>query len=391
MIFYKSQHDPQLLVKVTPDKGDLKQINALAIEPMSAEEVYCGSMALCNNQYDRAYERFPESYLKRFADTVVGKSVLSGHDYRSLPVGRFYDAELHQSKGDRLDLVTRYYMMADDALVPKIKAGVVKGVSVGFQPDKRICDLDGKDYDGWWNDPEDEEPCFHIAGRAYDGTRSTVTYGGDETLVSADEGSFVWLGCQYGAETVARGVNLSPEAKGAYLTARESGRERVWALSAAQLWQPPSVNQEMSGSNSGRLVPTAGSGGRPSRPPAKEKAMGEKDEKGAGGGEKPGVTEAEFLRLKSEAEAGQRYRERMLDRIKTRYAASNLEETGAAIAEGLKSASIESVEKAEADAEKLFERHHAPAGAGVPESAGDSRANEEKVFNPLRHRPEEYF
>src|SRR5678809_578887 len=171
------------IIKVEVGDHDMQAINQQATEPLEATQVYAGRMALCNNQYDRAHERFPEGYLKRFAETIVGKSVLSGHDYRSLPVGRFYAAELQKTGGDRIDLVTRYYMLADDELVPKIRAGVVKGVSVGFQPDRRLCDLCGKDYDDWFfmpSDGEEDESCRHIAGRMYGEAgakrRCTLTY-----------------------------------------------------------------------------------------------------------------------------------------------------------------------------------------------------------------------
>lgn len=365
MLLYKSFE--ARVRKVTPSNGDLDIINSggFAVEEVKAEDIFCGSMALCNNELDRSYERFPEGYLKRFADTIVGKSVMRGHDYRSEPVGRFYDAEVRKGTADHLDLVPAYYMMANDPLVPKVKAGILKGVSIGFEPDKRICDLDGKDYDGWWNDADDDDPCHHIAGRDYDGKTATITYGGDETKVEALEGSFVWLGCQHGAETLGQNQQVGRQAKSAFFAERAKG---------------------------GRSL-------RSPLPNIKEKHM-PKDDKGGEGAEKgspssPTAEEkAEALRL---TKAGESYFARIAKRIETRYAAMEMEDTGKAIVDSLKAGGIEALEKAEADADRLFEKafgkeaHAAGKAADEKDSAGDAAAKalKDREFNPLRYRMED--
>lgn len=359
-MLWRKSFDVQIR-KVTPTAADLHAINTggMSVEPVTAEDIYCGTMALCNNQYDRSFERFPMEYLKRFADTMPGKSVMTGHDYRTLPVGRFYDSEIHKSAGDRLDLYTSYYMMGDDPLVPKIKAGIIKHVSIGFEPDKRICDIDGKDYDGWWyaSDDEEDDVCYHIAGRSYkvDGKEvvATVTYGGDESKVEGVEGSFVWLGCQHGAEVVGQNSTLSHAAKGAHF-AKDKG---IYAV------------------NGGRLV---------GEKPPKEKGM-TPEEKAAADKEKL----KDAAQLAKEARliaAGEAYIKYLCGRIETRYAGLNLESTGKSLAASLADAPIENIEAAEKEAAKLFDERFPPSGKGVPESTGDANAN--RADAPYRYRVE---
>lgn len=356
------------ITKVTPSGPDMDAINDLAIEKQEPEQLYCGTMHLANDQRDRSFEKFPLDYLKKFAETIVGKSVMTGHNYRELPVGRFYDAEVHKVKGVN-HLIPSYFMMSDDDLVPRIKAGVIKGVSIGFEPDKRLCDICQKDYDGWWNDMDDDDPCFHIAGREYevDGAKvvAEITYGGDVEKVEAVEGSFVWLGCQYGAETVGGKNSIGPQAKSAFFAdVRRHGK--VWAMNAA-----------------GLVVPE---GGAPPALSSKEKQMGEKLEDK--GNEKTPDPKLEAL-----VKAGERYKARMLETIKTRYDACGMEGTGAAIVAALKDADAETVEAAEKDAQKVFDERHAPKGVGVPDSAGDASAQEEarKILSSPQGFTEDYL
>jgi hypothetical protein len=354
MIYHKSFEVN--IRKLSPTASDLRIINdgRFAIEPVTEEQIYCGSMALANNQYDRSWERFPEDYLKRFSDTITGKSVMKGHNYRDLPVGRFYDSEVYKS-GDRLDLVVNYFMMADDELVPKIKTGIIKGVSIGFNPDKRFCDIDGKDYDGWWNDPDDEEPCFHIAGRTYqvegEQTRATVTYGGDTNEVEAVEGSFVWLGCQHGAEVIGQNFSISHSAKSAFFSERKSG---IFAPGFENGKPNKENNMNVKGATDGKM-------------PDKESV-------------KDAAEEARVARL---VEAGEAYYKRLAKSIETRYAGVNLESTGKTIAKSLATAPIAELEAAEAEALKLFEEKFPQTGKGIPDSSGDRQVSE---LHPLRYR-----
>lgn len=211
---------------VTPSEDDLKLINQYALAPVSAEDVTVVPIRLANTELDRSYERFTKACLERLAETIKGKSLMVGHDYSTAPAGRVFDAEVRKDpEGDGHYLFTRAFMSNANPLTADVRMGIAKGASIGFQPSDRICDLDGKDYDGYYKSASqraasDEEPCSHIAGRTYDGKLCTLTYGGDLAQMEALEESLVWLGCQRGAETSPKGA-LDPTCKAAHFDALE--------------------------------------------------------------------------------------------------------------------------------------------------------------------------
>jgi len=188
--------------ETTQEKGvaaetALAQINKLAPEPVAAEDVYIGRAHLANDQVDRSHERFTPAVLERFAQTIVGKSVLPGHDKTQIPLGRWFGAQVEKQSDGTHHLVADFYLDAGSDIARRVKTGIAKDVSIGFYADKRLCGLCEKDYDAGGKDA-----CSHIAGRDYNGQRATVVYGGDLAKYEAIEGSFVWLGCQYGAQAI---------------------------------------------------------------------------------------------------------------------------------------------------------------------------------------------
>lgn len=69
------------LMKAVLDEGELALINAQALRPLAAEEVFCFRLAACNNQVDRDIERFTENTLAGFAELFVGRPVLLDHKW----------------------------------------------------------------------------------------------------------------------------------------------------------------------------------------------------------------------------------------------------------------------------------------------------------------------
>ncbi len=191
-------------------EADLELINrSFALRPLTAEQVYVRRIALCNDQYDRTQERFPRSYLERFAETLPGKPLLAHHDRHSYPVGRFFRAEVGTGDGARADgtptdgiraegsgnwLYCWVYLVktpANEEIRAQIDGGVYSHVSIGFRWADLRCDLCGKSYF--------RGDCPHVIGQEYEGRVATATYGGDLGRVEAVEGSLVYLGAQYGA------------------------------------------------------------------------------------------------------------------------------------------------------------------------------------------------
>lgn len=179
----------------TPD--DLAVINReYALTPLTADQVYVRKVRLANDQYDRTDERFPRSYLQRFAETLPGKSLLGNHDSRSFPLGRFFHAEVRTAPSGPTWLQTKFYMArtpGNEETRQQIDAGVFSHTSIGYRYDDLTCDICGKSYFSY--------DCSHLSGREYDGKRCKLTYSGNLAQVEALEGSLVYLGAQYGAQT----------------------------------------------------------------------------------------------------------------------------------------------------------------------------------------------
>lgn len=362
-IRYKAHETTQR--KITPSESDLAIIEqfALAGEPINPEDLFIGRMSLANDQYDRSHERFPESYLAQFARTLPGKSVMTGHNYDLGPDGRIFKAEvqpgLTEGLAARKDLVVSYYLLASDPLAAKVKAGIARDVSIGFNPDSRLCDLCEKDYDAWMKGEEDG--CSHVAGREYEGKLARVTYGGDIEKVEGLEGSFVWLGCQYGAQAIQSMRAFSPQAKAAYFESL-SGKG-VWAL----------------GDLTGPMIPPGYRlDDRPFSVALKEASM--KDPKELAPPPEPQLT-AEQERLIA---LGLAYVEFAKKHVTSRYEpcgkARQAERAVAYIDKG-DVAEIEAEIKA---ADEEFNEKFPPSGKSVPMSDTPAQPVQRRAFNPFR-------
>ena len=190
--------------------ADLETIKKFALRDLSAEDLWLGKMALANDQVDRSGERFPVTYLERFAATLPGKPVLIGHRHDSQPVGKFYDADVvPRADGGGNDLIARYYLRAGNPLAADIELGIASGVSIGARADRRFCGICAKDYDR-----PGKDRCAHQVGESYDGKTCFLEWGGDASKVEALEGSFVASPCQLGAQALARGYDGSVLTKG---------------------------------------------------------------------------------------------------------------------------------------------------------------------------------
>jgi len=162
---------------------------------------------LANNVIDRDRERFPLDMLRQFAATLPGKSKMLNHNwYDGEPEGRYYAAEIVEvsqsemlsmvgnvpvknfaalvAKAKEIDgglywLVGRYYVPADDKeLIFKIDSGIYAFESIGFRA-PAIDSVQDENGEILWDE-----------------WKSTSTRTGEAT-----EGSWVFLGSQYGART----------------------------------------------------------------------------------------------------------------------------------------------------------------------------------------------
>ena len=69
------------LLKAVLNESELSLINAQALRPLTADEVFTFRLAACNNQVDRDIERFTEKTLEGLAVLFVGRPVLMDHKW----------------------------------------------------------------------------------------------------------------------------------------------------------------------------------------------------------------------------------------------------------------------------------------------------------------------
>jgi hypothetical protein len=108
----------------------------------------------------------PATTLPNYAkDAAEGRAVLIGHNTRELPIGYSLTGVLEQD-GDVTRVLSDAYALTDDssaAVVNRMRAGVVRDISVGFRTDgaKCLCSICGLDM---WRDWD----CWHIPGFEYE-------------------------------------------------------------------------------------------------------------------------------------------------------------------------------------------------------------------------------
>ena len=173
----------------------LAAINQFTRRPVTAEEIFVGRAVLANDIYDKSGERFPVTYLERFAETIKGAPVLEAHDKRRSGVGRWFGATVDKDAAGHSHLITDFYLDAKSDVARRVDLGIASEVSIGVSVPRlaRTCDLCGKAYEGG---------CTHNVLEEYGGKTCTLTYGGDVRRVRAIEGSFVGVGCQHGAQVM---------------------------------------------------------------------------------------------------------------------------------------------------------------------------------------------
>ena len=74
-MFFKSRS----IARADPAK-DIDLINQYSLKELKPEDVYCFSVALCDNEIDRDLERFTDASLKSLQLLFVGKTGIKNHD-----------------------------------------------------------------------------------------------------------------------------------------------------------------------------------------------------------------------------------------------------------------------------------------------------------------------
>lgn len=173
----------------TPDERQLAKINALSKSPLTAQEVYCFSVRLCDDLPDRDFERFDAAALPELAALFRGKTGIVDHDWSAeRQIARIYDTEVLTEDGCSL-ICAHCYMLRTEKnadLIADIEGGIRKEVSVGCAMAEATCSICGSSYG----------TCEHRKGAVYDGTTCLAVL---SKPTDAYEFSFVAVPAQRGA------------------------------------------------------------------------------------------------------------------------------------------------------------------------------------------------
>lgn len=197
------------LIHTAPDAADIDIINSISNQTLTNDDVYCFKLRLCDTLLDRVADRMTLKFLTEFADKVNEKSVplLKDHDWSAeKQLGRIYKACVKKDDND-IDYVEAWaYVLNTSSDIDKIKAGILKEVSVSFDC-LSICSVCGqdmtKDFDG-------HGICAnkHVAGEEYsDGKCESIL----TSCIDVFEVSFVAVPCQPNA-AVIKGLTQSGQA-----------------------------------------------------------------------------------------------------------------------------------------------------------------------------------
>ena len=146
----------------TPTPAQLEKINRQSRAALTAEQVYCFSVRLCDDRPDRDNERFDTDALPRLAELFIGKTGICDHSWSAKDqVARIFDART-EPEGEATILRAWAYMLRGehtDPIIANIEAGIHREVSVGCVMGKTRCSICGADYGS----------CEHRKGEVYGG------------------------------------------------------------------------------------------------------------------------------------------------------------------------------------------------------------------------------
>ncbi|MBD3266461.1 hypothetical protein GF373_07300 [bacterium] len=172
-------------------KTDLNQINAIALRPLKEKEIYTRSMYLCSSQPCLADGcQFTRRALEQVASLIVGQSVLTGHDRTSLPIARFYKAEVVDrgvdEDGKAISFVRAWFYWLSETkgakdLLLNIDGGIYREVSLAWRYRNWSCSICGAK----------NSTCGHRIGDIIDNKRCFRLI---DEIMEVLEGSLVYKG-----------------------------------------------------------------------------------------------------------------------------------------------------------------------------------------------------
>lgn len=180
-------------------RQEIEAVNRFAKAELSPEEAYVFSVALCDNEVDRDFEKFSMESIEELSGLFVGVSGIFDHEWKAAnQTARLYRTEVVRDKAAKNSLGEDYcvlkgyaYMLRSEKnaeLISEIEAGIKKETSIGCSVTKRVCSICGEEMRSGG--------CGHIPGREYDGK---LCFAELFNAVDAYEWSFVAVPAQKGA------------------------------------------------------------------------------------------------------------------------------------------------------------------------------------------------
>ena len=154
----------------TPSAEELELINSYTRNPLTAEEVYCFNLTLCDNEVDRDFERFSINALKGLCELFPGRTGICDHNMSAKnQLARIFRTWLEEDKSRKTSVGEAYvalkakaYMLRtkeNEEIIAQIEGGIKKEVSVGCSMKTMTCSICSKDMKS--------HECNHIKGKFY--------------------------------------------------------------------------------------------------------------------------------------------------------------------------------------------------------------------------------
>ncbi len=153
-------------------EDELMLINKHTIRPLTADEVFCFTLTLCDNEVDRDFDRFSIPALIKLAAMFDGRTGITDHNMKSeCQTARIFKTWVEESErettsaGEKYTCVkARAYMPhtpKNEELVTQIEAGIKKETSISCAVSTMTCSVCGADIK--------EKGCKHRKGKEYAG------------------------------------------------------------------------------------------------------------------------------------------------------------------------------------------------------------------------------
>ena len=89
-----------VLKSAVPDQEEMREINRYTRREYGPQEVYAFSLALCDNEIDRDFERFSVEALETLGELFLGKTCIFDHEQKSVnQTARIYRTALRREPG----------------------------------------------------------------------------------------------------------------------------------------------------------------------------------------------------------------------------------------------------------------------------------------------------